>query len=260
MLHQQASKQEEPGEDEPHSFSFLPGQWVDFFIPGIAQARPGDRVQVRVGGTFHYQLGDEVRPLLFLAGGIGVTPLHSIIRHCWQQASQQAFKKASPQLLTAQDGAGTTQQQQQQQQRHVLLGPEDQQHMAGIPPLRATVLFSASSPQELGLLPDLEELQQQSLGGIRLQLRATSPEWRGRDREWGGQWGRFTAEDIQAALEDLCQGPQLPRGSSQRPATSSVQEQVLAFVCGPPAMLEDSLRHLQAAGLAGKQLRYEKWW
>ncbi|PRW59202.1 oxidoreductase NAD-binding domain-containing 1 [Chlorella sorokiniana] len=103
--------------------AFLPGQWVDFAVPGIAavggysftstprqlercgtfdlairrsahpvatwlhdKARAGDEVAVRIGGSFTYQPGDERRPLLLLAGGVGINPLLSILQHCCELA------------------------------------------------------------------------------------------------------------------------------------------------------------------------------
>lgn len=110
----------------------------------IVQAQAGDVVQVRVGGAFHYQPGDEARPLLLLAGGIGITPLHSILRHCVQ-------------LAAVGSATGGEQQQPQQQGRQ----QQQKQHLGEMnqsPPLRATVLFSASAPEELALLKDLRQL------------------------------------------------------------------------------------------------------
>ena len=99
-------------------FTFLPGQWIDCFIEidgktevagysmtsaptedgwfSIAvklvgdnpvtdylheQAAAGDTLTVEGGsGDFHYT-GDESHPLALIAGGIGITPIASIIRH-----------------------------------------------------------------------------------------------------------------------------------------------------------------------------------
>lgn len=55
----------------------------------LMQARQGDVVAVRVGGSFTYQPGDERRPLLLLAGGIGINPLLSILQHCCELAGYE---------------------------------------------------------------------------------------------------------------------------------------------------------------------------
>ena len=113
----------------PGLSTFVPGQWVDLFIPGepvvggysicsTPQDLPtltlgvkdgrhpptkwcyndcaeGDRVEVRPGGTFglsldgaappadasHFQLPERVSRVVLIAGGIGVNPLLSILRH-----------------------------------------------------------------------------------------------------------------------------------------------------------------------------------
>ncbi len=96
---------------------FKPGQWVDFFVTiegaeaiggysitsspsvqtsiGLAvkldegdhpvtnwlhkEAQVGDKVEVSLGGDFYYTL-DMTGPIVLIAGGIGLTPLMSIVR------------------------------------------------------------------------------------------------------------------------------------------------------------------------------------
>jgi len=99
--------------------SFAPGQWVDLFVDGLerpggfsivsspeelrrqgtltlavkassspvvgwlhSEARVGSRVRMRVGGKFVWDAAaaDARRPLLLVAGGVGLTPLLSILR------------------------------------------------------------------------------------------------------------------------------------------------------------------------------------
>ena len=102
---------------------FKPGQWVDFFadvgdgaiaVAGYSitsspsrtdaielavklvgdnpvthwvhgRASVGDVVEVQVGGRFYYT-ADMGGPLVLLAGGIGITPLMSIVRHVDESA------------------------------------------------------------------------------------------------------------------------------------------------------------------------------
>ena len=49
-----------------------------------AQAQVGDAVKIQVGGAFHLDEEDLLRPLLLVAGGIGITPLHSILSRAAQ--------------------------------------------------------------------------------------------------------------------------------------------------------------------------------
>uniref|UniRef100_A0A8D0X6L0 Oxidoreductase NAD binding domain containing 1 n=1 Tax=Sus scrofa TaxID=9823 RepID=A0A8D0X6L0_PIG len=101
-------------------FSFKAGQWVDFFIPGVSvvggfsicssprlleqeriielavkytnhppalwihnQCTLDSEVAVRVGGEFFFdpQPADASRNLVLIAGGVGINPLLSILRH-----------------------------------------------------------------------------------------------------------------------------------------------------------------------------------
>ena len=100
-----------------HELGFKPGQWVDFFVTiegaeaiggysitsspsvqtsiGLAvklddgdhpvtnwlhkEARVGDKVEISLGGDFYYT-SDMKGPIVLIAGGIGLTPLMSVIR------------------------------------------------------------------------------------------------------------------------------------------------------------------------------------
>ena len=48
-----------------------------------AELRPGDELELRgpVGGYFVWDAGDAVSPLMLVAGGSGIVPLRSILRH-----------------------------------------------------------------------------------------------------------------------------------------------------------------------------------
>lgn len=102
---------------EGGEFAFRPGQWVDFYAPGVDKpggysiasspgqlardgtfdvackqsrtqgtshwihdgAKPGDEVRVRVGGEFFMSTEDGDAPLLMVAGGIGISPLCAML-------------------------------------------------------------------------------------------------------------------------------------------------------------------------------------
>jgi NAD(P)H-flavin reductase len=107
---------------------FLPGQWVDVHVPGVSKAggftitsppslpylelaiqssplnppaawlwrEPetilGSELQVRVGGSFVWPPGPEesaIKEVVFVAGGVGINPLMSIVSHL-EQKKQEA--------------------------------------------------------------------------------------------------------------------------------------------------------------------------
>lgn len=45
------------------------------------QETAGTRVKLQVGGDFCLSQADLMRPLLFIAGGIGITPIVSMLAH-----------------------------------------------------------------------------------------------------------------------------------------------------------------------------------
>ncbi|EFN57519.1 hypothetical protein CHLNCDRAFT_20933 [Chlorella variabilis] len=244
--------------------AFLAGQWVNLLIPGLAavggftitstprqlheggtfqlavkrsralpaawlheRARVGDRLAASVGGNFHYRPGDERRPLLLVAGGVGINPLFSILQHCCE-------------LSQAGAGAGD-------------------QRSGG----SGGVLYSASVPAELAFRRELQEMRQQAHGSIRLQLHVTAPEWRGRCKEWGGHWGRIGRPELQAALRWLAR-PR-PPGSGSGPDGSASRSSpacqlATALVCGHAAMKDAMVADLLALGLTTEQIRFERWW
>jgi propane monooxygenase reductase subunit len=111
---------------EPADFSFLPGQYVDLWVPGDEEARrsfsmanlPGDdRIELMIkcypGGRFSALLegsirpGDEIgftgpygafhlrrsrRPVLMLAGGSGMAPIMSLLRQLADERSDRTVR------------------------------------------------------------------------------------------------------------------------------------------------------------------------
>ena len=222
-----------------------------------------------MGGSFHYLPGDERHPLLLVAGGIGIKPLFSILKHCWEVAeagmpsSSSSSSSAGSSIQTGQSATALD---------HPAAAGAAAAHR---PPPHAALLYSASMPAELAFRQELEQLQAQGGGSFRLQLHATAPEWRGRAAEWGGHWGRIGRPQLQAALQWLlgrcteaafaagdpssatiatsrsCCGS----GSSGEPAAAAVA----ALVCGPAAMEDAVVADLLSLGLNREHIRFERW-
>src|SRR4051794_36953081 len=111
---------------EPQDFSFLPGQYVDVWVPGAEDLRrsfsmanvPGDgRIELIVkrypGGRFSglldggiavgdelrftgpygaFHLRDTDRPILMVAGGSGMAPILSLLRHLSSERSERPVR------------------------------------------------------------------------------------------------------------------------------------------------------------------------
>ncbi|XP_007934815.1 oxidoreductase NAD-binding domain-containing protein 1 [Orycteropus afer afer] len=122
-------------------FSFKAGQWVDFFIPGVSvvggfsicssprlleqekiielavkyanhppalwvhnQCTLDAEVALRVGGEFFFdpQPADASRNLVLIAGGVGINPLLSILRHAADLHRERANKGSGYEIGTIQ--------------------------------------------------------------------------------------------------------------------------------------------------------------
>lgn len=219
----------------------------------------GDRVAVRVGGSFTYRPGDEARPLLLVGGGIGVNPLLSILRHCCELRGFRGVAGAEGEPANAPAPAGAA-----PAGEAAAAVPETAAvaAAAAAPPVRFALLYSAAAPAELAFQRDLRQLQRWAGGGLRLHLHVTGPEWRGREAEWGGRWGRIARPDLQAALRWLeRQHGGAPAGSSgSSGGRAGAGNEVAALLCGPPAMEDAVLCDLRSLGLQPGQIRFERWW
>lgn len=226
--------------------------------PGL-QARVGDRLAASVGGNFHYRPGDERRPLLLVAGGVGINPLFSILQHCCELS--QAGAGAGDQRSGGSGGGSGMPQDHVSSGIQPAAAASRRCRHRRLP--HAAVLYSASVPAELAFRRELQEMRQQAHGSIRLQLHVTAPEWRGRCKEWGGHWGRIGRPELQAALRWLAR-PR-PPGSGSGPDGSASRSSpacqlATALVCGHAAMKDAMVADLLALGLTTEQIRFERWW
>lgn len=205
-------------------FRFLPGQWVDLFVPmnggwevggysmtssplqrGRFQlavkraeqhavtrylhenARIGERLRVSNGqGSLSYRRGmaDEI---VLLGAGIGVTPLLSIFRYI----------------------------------------------VDAVPDTAATLVHSVSTPDELVFSTELEA------AAARRENLHYLPTVTGAAGGWHGQQGRINAELIR----------RLDAGSGAH-----------WFYCGAREFNEAMTHLLTGLGVPSRQLHYEKWW
>jgi ferredoxin-NADP reductase len=106
-------------------------------------------------------------------------------------------------------------------------------HALGVPHDEIGLLFSARTPGELAYEPEFRALA--DAGRIELQLRVTrevAPD------VWGGTRGRLSNADLAPLVHDV---------------------KTLCFVCGPPALVREIPRALEALGVPRKRIRTEEW-
>ncbi|KAI8473840.1 MAG: hypothetical protein J3K34DRAFT_466106 [Monoraphidium minutum] len=296
-------------EVDPAQFTFQAGQWVDFWVPGIKQvggfsivttpaelaatgtfelgvkatqhpvarwaaaaAAPGAPVAVRPGGSFSLSPASLApgAPALFVAGGIGVTPLASMIAEL-VQAWAAAAGRDGPQQ---QHGGGA-----RLTVGEAAAGPQ------------AVLLYSARAPQEFALLPRLLELQRASRGALQLRLHcsefaapaAAAAAGGGKNGDLWDQAAaaaeaagadapaqillrdgvrsllrrRLLPQDLAVAVADLRGGAAGGGGGGG----CGGAPQVVAYVCGPPALSDQVVAELEGGGVAGVgEVVMERWW
>ncbi|BDA42723.1 Oxidoreductase NAD-binding domain-containing protein 1 [Coccomyxa sp. Obi] len=187
---------------------FAPGQWVDFYAPNVPQVggysicsppsqmlrcstldlavkqstyppaiwlheqeRPGAKVKLQVGGDFFLSPTDLGHPLLFIAGGIGITPIASMLAYL-------ADHEASVEDAESEDSQGTE----------------------GV---TAVLLYSASTLDELALREQLLHIAERMRGRLQVQFFATKEAER---TESGKVYGRrINKDDVSAAFKALGQ-------------------------------------------------------
>lgn len=150
---------------EGGEFAFRPGQWVDFYAPGVDKpggysiasspgqlardgtfdvackqsrtqgtshwihdgAKPGDEVRVRVGGEFFMSHEDGDAPLLMVAGGIGISPLCAMLETMLERSSSSLTTAGGARGEDGSDANGRGG-RRKRHLRAVLLYSEKQEH------------------------------------------------------------------------------------------------------------------------------------
>lgn len=200
-----------------------PARWVH------ESATTGSRVSVRVGGDFTLDrvlAKPDTRHVLFIAGGVGINPLYSMlldlagqVSHGWRQTAFAQAGMHEPPSVTFLYSCRTP----------------------------ADFLFSkqlgllASAPSNLGLPLSVRvhrTATRATDAGLRTINGATEQTW---DANVVHR-GRITPELLAEALG------------------GHALQHTAAALCGPPAMTDSLAVTLQSLGLHAQDIHYEKWW
>jgi len=236
---------------------FMPGQWVDFHIPGVSvvggfsicstpqqlqhdgyvelcvkksnhppakwlheSAAAGNEIQLQIGGDFaydHEQLKNV--PVVLMAGGVGITPLISMVR------------------------------------TRLSMQESEQRHNSSSIPHSTTLIYSAKTAEDLLYREELQALAQ-SHPSFALYLSATKGS--GGMHAPDGSWkpneinaGRVPLQLLRDALSATSTSDALSSSSS-----SSVPH---LFLCGPPVMVDELLPLAQQC-VPNENVHKESWW
>ncbi|CAG8436153.1 10661_t:CDS:2 [Funneliformis caledonium] len=227
-------------------FSFLPGQWLDVFLPNVPivggfsltstpqtftktktfelaikysghppakwlheQANIGDEINARVGGEFVWNSSkerqDQIGHVIFIAGGVGINPLISMLESICQDEESNQYEKIKKIIL----------------------------------------LYSVRTFSELLFYKRIEGLQQQFPGLLECKyfLTRDDPKDERRDGEFYYRQ-RINKEILTNVVEK----------------EKEHLERLKCFVCGPSAMEDDVITWLKESGVDEKRVLFEKWW
>lgn len=233
---------------------FMPGQWVDFHIPGVEtiggfsicstpsllekelklelavkrskhppaawvhqKAAAGVQVQIEIGGTFAYdpEGAQQKNPALFLVGGVGCTPIVSMVRQ------RMETQLAEQQKLDHSDSARFL------------------DRMSALP--STTVIYSAKQEIDLIYRKDLEALRNRP--HFQLYLSTTAG---------------CSNKHAEAWKDDIMNLGRVPLALLQN-TLETQRDSLHVYLCGPPAMVEELLPIVEKQ-IAKERIHYEKWW
>ncbi|TLD16737.1 uncharacterized protein PgNI_02376 [Pyricularia grisea] len=227
------SGDEEEGEDEPNG---------DKQLPGLV----GTQVQVRIGGSFVYPPSDiaptsqVLRRVVFVAGGMGVNPLVSMVSHM----AEQDRGEAGPEVRFL----------------YSLRAPGGKGRREG-----------ADGMLFLNRLADL--FARDSLQG-RLQLFLTLAA--GDDEDDGGEGQRqqtytdMNGNEVEADGVVSCNEVDVPFHRRRITKADLVEaigpepKHAVVYICGVPTMTDEMVKYLTdkdaGIGLDTDRVKFEKWW
>ena len=195
--------------------------------------------------------------VVLVAGGIGITPLLSMLRHAdaWLAAAADAYDGCTPA-----DRAG----------RRAALATAKR--------LRVTLLHSAASADELAFREATEAVARRHPSRVRCHFFDTSlsSSVKGsscssssveagsseRDAAAAAEAGGTASQTALAAVDGTWRG-RISEAVLRGVVSESIAaegEHLVAFVCGPELMIRDTKVALMRCGCAEDDVRYETWW
>lgn len=254
-------------------FQFLPGQWVDFYIPPINKvggysitslpshlprlelavkrsrhppaewvtsiAQAGDSVKVRVGGEFVYSTAPDGKEKV-VDGGDCKVPAKDI--------------KA---LLFVAGGVGINPLYGMLRQLYSdLRGGE--QAMQGT---KATLLYSASKADELLFEPELSDMAKEFPSNFRMVYHVTKDEEKVSKEDSRPpllyRRGRITSSEIGEALKWATSEDDDEAGA---PSNEEGKRISSVYICGPTGFAEEMSEDCQGHGVPRSAIHFEQWW
>jgi len=253
---------------EKQKFAFRPGQWVDFYAPGVekpggysiasspgrfardgtfalavrasrssacghwvhAKCQKGDEARIRVGGKFFASEEDLKHPLVLVAGGIGIAPLVAMLQTFVEEVRRGDGDAAS----------------------HRGNAPREPNL------LRAVLLCSTKNPSTQPMVSDVLAVAEKSGGSVKCVFHRTddgtgdSLDILDTAAHVSTRRGRVTIDALREALSDLEVSGFGTHRSEKKPP--------LAFLCGPPAMSDAAEAALLELGIPQQDVRLERWW
>ena len=255
------------------AFSFRPGQWVDFYAPGVdkpggysiasspgsfardgtfalavrasrssacghwvhERCREGDEARVRVGGKFFASREDLAHPLLLVAGGIGIAPLVGMLQTLVEEQRLESR------------GADATR--------------KDDTASAELSP-RAILLCSTKDPATQPLAGEVRAVAAKAGGAVRVVFHRTDGDRAGDALDAGTDEPHASTTKGRVDVKALREALRVLRGERGGDAkrTQTNAKPPLAFLCGPPAMSDAAEAALLELGLPAEDVRLERWW
>jgi ferredoxin-NADP reductase len=249
--------------DVPSLKSFQPGQWVDFvakpndWVGGFSIASSprdlpkltlavknssdapatwvhdddrssvGHAVEVRVGGDCVLDESLPLRPSVFCAGGIGVSPILS------------------------------------QYREFLLLREQSKSSSAAVPHSSTMFLYTAASAAELVFGDELAELSRQGSekGHDKMVFALTKQTWTSKVTDSTSTGVAIKEEGMALDGGDIPPHIERRTGRVLMEFLDEGPTDADYYICGPPSMIDDAVHHLTSVKqVPAERIKYEKWW
>lgn len=217
-------------------------------------------------------LDDGAGPLLLLAGGLGINPLFSILKHAEEWVYGDDVDQERRRHLTRERAANETRGATDRELPPIALLYSARTsshfvHKAAIDALAARHPQHVAPPvftvtRELDSADKCEH-QPGAVNSSPLGRQGSSIVHRGCAGLGGNRVGRIDQALIRAALEQLTN---LSLSSAGRPAAiypddlTDARKNVRCYICGPPPMVDAMAAIVEDSGVGPERIHYEKWW